>query len=78
DKFHRASDAPTTEALLQASVPDRTRVAIHPALPASAWVGDEGAANHTRLGGEEGAPGVQLCGYGRRRGSEEAPRRYPA
>ncbi|MHC2963292.1 N-succinylarginine dihydrolase, partial [Klebsiella pneumoniae] len=31
-----------------------------------------------RLGGEYGAPGVQLFVYGRRRGSEEAPRRYPA
>ncbi|MDM7334065.1 succinylglutamate-semialdehyde dehydrogenase [Klebsiella pneumoniae] len=62
DKFHRASEAPTTEALLQAIFPDRTRFAIHPALPASAWFGDEGAANHNRLGGEYGAP----------------PRRYPA
>ncbi|ESA95171.1 N-succinylarginine dihydrolase, partial [Klebsiella pneumoniae] len=52
DKFHRASEAPTTEALLQAIFPDRTRFAIHPALPASAWFGDEGAANHNRLGGE--------------------------
>nr|VXZ85809.1 N-succinylarginine dihydrolase [Klebsiella pneumoniae] len=42
DKFHRASEAPTTEALLQAIFPDRTRFAIHPALPASAWFGDEG------------------------------------
>ncbi|WP_316422574.1 N-succinylarginine dihydrolase [Klebsiella pneumoniae] len=78
DKFHRASEAPTTEALLQAIFPDRTRFAIHPALPASAWFGDAGAANHNRLGGEYGAPGVQLFVYGRRRGSEEAPRRYPA
>lgn len=38
DKFHRASEAPTTEALLQAIFPDRTRFAIHPALPASALV----------------------------------------
>ena len=60
DKFHRASEAPTTEALLQAIFPDRTRFAIHPALPASARFGDEGAANHNRLGGEYGAPGVQL------------------
>lgn len=69
DKFHRASEAPTTEALLQAIFPDRTRFAIHPALPASAWFGDEGAANHNRLGGEYGAPGVQLFVYGRRRGA---------
>ncbi len=69
DKFHRASEAPTTEALLQAIFPDRTRFAIHPALPASAWFGDEGAANHNRLGGEYGAPGVQLFVYGRAGGA---------
>ncbi len=78
DKFHRASEAPTTEALLQTIFPDRTRFAIHPALPASAWFGDEGAANHNRLGGEYGAPGVQLFVSWPPPGSEEAPRRYPA
>lgn len=61
DKFHRASEAPTTEALLQAIFPDRTRFAIHPALPASAQFGDEGAANHNRLGGEYGAPASSSC-----------------
>ncbi|VTN77878.1 succinylarginine dihydrolase [Klebsiella pneumoniae] len=33
DKFHRASEAPTTEALLQAIFPDRTRFAIHRRCP---------------------------------------------
>ena len=71
DKFHRASEAPTTEALLRAIFPDEQRFAIHPPLPQVALFGDEGAANHNRLGGEFGAPGVQLFVYGRRRGSEE-------
>lgn len=42
DKFHRASEAPTTEALLQAIFPDRTRFSIHPALPASAGLATKG------------------------------------
>ena len=52
DKFHRASEAPTTEALLRAIFPDEQRFAIHPPLPQVALFGDEGAANHNRLGGE--------------------------
>ncbi|TCW16315.1 succinylarginine dihydrolase [Raoultella sp. BIGb0138] len=78
DKFHRASEASTTEALLRALFPDEQRFAVHPALPQVALFGDEGAANHNRLGGEYGAPGVQLFVYGRQQGGEGIPQRYPA
>ena len=57
DKFHRASEAPTTEALLRAIFPDEQRFAVHGALPQVSLFGDEGAANHNRLGGDYGAPG---------------------
>lgn len=42
--------------------------------------GDEGAANHTRLCADYGAPGVQLFVYGQRAfdASANGPRRYPA
>jgi succinylarginine dihydrolase len=70
DKFHRASEAPTTEALLQAIFPDEQRFAIHGALPQVSLFGDEGAANHNRLGGDYGAPGVQLFIYGRQQGAK--------
>ena len=78
DKFHRASEAPTTEALLRAIFPDQRRFAVHPALPQVALFGDEGAANHNRLGGEYGAPGLQLFVYGREQGGDGLPTRYPA
>lgn len=70
DKFHRASEAPTTEALLKAIFPDEQRFAVHGALPQVSLFGDEGAANHNRLGGDYGAPGVQLFIYGRQQGAK--------
>ena len=78
DKFHRASEAPPTEALLRAIFPDEQRFAVHGALPQVSLFGDEGAANHNRLGGDYGAPGVQLFIYGRQQGGEDNPLRYPA
>ena len=78
NKFHRASEAPTTEALLRAIFRDEGRFAVHPALPQVARFGDEGAANHSRLGGEYGEPGLQLFIYGREEHGHAAPERYPA
>ncbi|MEW7311307.1 N-succinylarginine dihydrolase [Buttiauxella gaviniae] len=79
NKFHRASEAPTTENLLRAIFRNRDCFSVHSALPQVAMFGDEGAANHNRLGGAYGDPSVQLFVYGR----EEAkaglvPARYPA
>ncbi|MBV8043071.1 N-succinylarginine dihydrolase [Pluralibacter sp.] len=78
NKFHRASEAPTTEAILRAIFRDENAFAVHGALPQVALFGDEGAANHNRLGGDYGAPGLQLFVYGREDGGGHAPRRYPA
>jgi len=79
NKFHRASEAPTTESLLHAIFRDERHFAVHGALPQVGMFGDEGAANHNRLGDTYGDPSVQLFVYGR----EEAkagliPARYPA
>ncbi|WP_435947989.1 N-succinylarginine dihydrolase [Dryocola sp. BD586] len=79
NKFHRASEAPTTESLLHAIFRNEEYFSVHGALPQVAMFGDEGAANHNRLGGAYGSPSVQLFVYGR----EEAkagliPARYPA
>lgn len=79
NKFHRASEAPTTESLLHAIFHNEQYFSVHGALPQVAMFGDEGAANHNRLGGTYGDPCVQLFVYGR----EEAkagliPARYPA
>ena len=78
NKFHRSSEAPTTEVLLRAIFRDEGRFAVHSALPQVARFGDEGAANHNRLGGEYGEPGLQLFIYGREEHGHAAPERYPA
>ncbi|QIX98208.1 N-succinylarginine dihydrolase [Cedecea sp. FDAARGOS_727] len=79
NKFHRASEAPTTENVLRAMFRDGRHFSVHAALPQVALFGDEGAANHNRFGGEYGEPGTQLFVYGREAmQSGHAPARYPA
>lgn len=78
NKFHRSSEAPATEALLRAIFRDEGRFSVHSALPQVARFGDEGAANHNRLGVEYGEPGLQLFIYGREEHGHAAPERYPA
>lgn len=78
NKFHRASEAGTTEQVLRAIFRDECRFSVHTALPQVAMFGDEGAANHNRLGGDYGEPGLQLFVYGRDEGTGPAPARYPA
>ncbi len=78
NKFHRAIEAPTTEAVLRAIFRDEQAFAVHSALPQVAMMGDEGAANHNRFGGEYGEPGVQMFVYGREEGGATQPGRYPA
>ncbi|EGT4255532.1 N-succinylarginine dihydrolase [Citrobacter amalonaticus] len=78
NKFHRSLEAPGTEALLRAIFRDERYFVVHAALPQVAMLGDEGAANHNRLGGEYGEPGMQLFVYGREEGGNTRPSRYPA
>ncbi|MER1977892.1 N-succinylarginine dihydrolase, partial [Pseudocitrobacter faecalis] len=78
NKFHRATEAPTTEALLRAIFMDENRFVVHRALPQVAMFGDEGAANHNRLGSDYGQLGLQLFVYGRDACQETQPQRYPA
>jgi succinylarginine dihydrolase len=76
--LHRAIETETTARILKAVFPDPSLFAHHPPLPATPTLGDEGAANHTRLCGDYGEPGLELFVYGR--GDDAAPRpaRYPA
>lgn len=78
NKFHRSLEAPTTEALLSAIFRDESHFSVHSTLPQVALLGDEGAANHNRLGGDYGDPGVQVFVYGREEGNGAQPKRYPA
>ncbi|MEZ2588394.1 N-succinylarginine dihydrolase [Pantoea agglomerans] len=79
NKFHRAIEAPETAWLLRSIFRDDRHFAVHDALPQVAMFGDEGAANHNRLGGAYGERGVQLFVYGRDSSHEgKVPQRYPA
>lgn len=70
NKFHRSLEAPVTESLLKAIFNDEEKFSVHSALPQVALLGDEGAANHNRLGGHYGEPGMQLFVYGREEGND--------
>ena len=66
---HRSHEWTATLAQLQLAFADRT-FAVHGPVPAA--FGDEGAANHMRLTGGHGEPGIELFVYGRTGGP------YPA
>ncbi|MFW5400695.1 N-succinylarginine dihydrolase [Yersinia sp. 1252 StPb PI] len=79
NKFHRAIEAETTSALLKRVFNNHRHFVHHDALPAVELFGDEGAANHNRLGGEYGLPAVQVFVYGRNALENGVnPSRYPA
>jgi len=75
--FHRSLEPRQTGRALRRIFPGEAFV-HHPPLPASAAFGDEGAANHTRLVGSEGA--LELHVYGRAAFTKgaPAPQKYPA
>ena len=79
-KFHRSIEASGTAAILQALFPAEQHFAHHAPLPSVKQFGDEGAANHSRLCGQYGDPGVELFVYGCEGFDDHAPgpRRYPA
>lgn len=64
NQLHRSIEAATSHRVLRAIFSDEARFAVHQPLPASAMMGDEGAANHTRFCAEYGQPGLQLFVYG--------------
>jgi succinylarginine dihydrolase len=64
-QLHRAIEVPTTAKVLTTIFPGGKHFVHHPPLGALPQIGDEGAANHTRLGATDGG-GVQIFVYGRR------------
>ncbi|NDK98980.1 N-succinylarginine dihydrolase [Photorhabdus bodei] len=79
NKLHRSLEIETTAAALKATFADQNYFVHHQALPQHEDFGDEGAANHNRLGGDYDTPGVQVFVYGRSafRGGP-MPKCYPA
>ena len=80
NKLHRAHEHRQSARTLRAIFKNADRFTVHDALPSTPAFGDEGAANHTRLGSSHGAAGVELFVYGRVEfdPAAPAPRRYPA
>jgi succinylarginine dihydrolase len=76
--LHRAIEPDTTARALQAIFADDKHFAHHDPLPATPQMGDEGAANHTRLCADYGAPGLELFVYGAAGEEQPRPRKYPA
>ncbi len=64
---HRSHEWPHTLAQLRLAFADEAHFAVHAPVPAT--FGDEGAANHMRLGPAHAAPGVEIFVYGQRGGA---------
>jgi succinylarginine dihydrolase len=64
---HRSHEWPATLAQLRIAFADEVHFAVHPPVPPS--FGDEGAANHMRVGACHDAPGVEIFVYGVRGGA---------
>jgi succinylarginine dihydrolase len=78
EHFHRSIEADTTRRVLSAVFADESRFVVHEPLPGGGQFADEGAANHTRLFGPEGAA-AHLFAWGRPSfGEAPRPRRFPA
>jgi succinylarginine dihydrolase len=78
-QFHRSIEAPFTANILKLIFNDDAHFAHHDPLPATDLLGDEGAANHTRLCPHPGDPGIELFVYGRTMLEEsKSPARFPA
>jgi succinylarginine dihydrolase len=80
DKLHRSLEPQTTANILKAIFADSRYFTHHQTLPAHATLGDEGAANHTRLCQAYDQAGVEIFVYGYSVIDKQAPRpqKYPA
>jgi len=78
--LHRAIETETTTRILRATFADPAHFVVHDALPPVPQLGDEGAANHTRLTSIDDSRAMDLFVYGRVAfdASAPAPARYVA
>jgi succinylarginine dihydrolase len=75
--LHRSLEADETASLLEKIFPNSALFRHHLPLPKTVAFSDEGAANHTRLVGPDGGPGVHLFVYGREYFGSNPVTRYP-
>ncbi len=71
---HRSLEAPKTERLLRAILPEAS---IHAALPSNTVFGDEGAANHNRMAKSHGQKGLEIFVYGREALRDSQQTKFP-
>lgn len=64
---HRSQEWPDTVKQLRLAFADPAHFAVHDAVPAC--FGDEGAANHMRMGSTHGTPGLEIFVYGKSGGA---------
>lgn len=78
--LHRSIEAESTLRTLRAIFSDVRFFEVHPALFPCQTLTDEGAANHTRLCGTYGKPGIETFVYGRSAldGKASRPKKFPA
>ncbi len=77
--FHRSLEAKATGKALSTILADDTCFQHHEPLPAGQIFSDEGAANHMRICGRDGAAGLEVFVYGRKAfGVDVLPRIHPA
>lgn len=78
--FHRSFESAFTGKMLKRIFADERHFAHHSALPSGRFFGDEGAANHTRLGASHGERCVEVFTYGASEFSASGvrPEFYPA
>ena len=76
--LHRHHEADFSYKLLQRIFADERYFVHHEILPKTTAMGDEGAANHSRLCEHHGSLGTHLFVYGKRAFSNDAPTHFPA
>ncbi len=77
--LHRSIEPPATLRILRAIFADDSQFVVHDSLPASLQLGDEGAANHSRLCSDYASPGVEVFTFGQTALDSSPPRtrRFP-
>lgn len=80
--LHRHQEASVSKRLLERLFANDTYFQHHPILPKTVIMGDEGAANHSRLCANHHEPGIHLFVYGKKAlpagNTNPAPRLFPA